>query len=103
MELLQQAVAGTTESSDIMVTVIPTGGADVEIALDSSVENAYGDTIRAVIGSTLENLGVTGVKVDAQDKGALDCTVRARTIAAVYRAAGQEGKFNWEEIDSWNA
>lgn len=103
MELKQQAVAGTTESSDIMVTVDPVGGSAVEISLDSSVEKVFGDEIREVIADTLEKLGVKGVNVTAVDKGALDCTVRARTIAAVYRAAGQDGAYNWEEIDAWNA
>lgn len=103
MELKQQAVAGTTESSDIMITIDPVGGDAVEITLDSSVEKAFGDQIREVLADTLNRLGVKGVQVTAVDKGALDCTVRARTIAAVYRAAGEAGTFNWEEIDSWNA
>lgn len=103
MELKQQAVAGTTESSDIMVTIDPVGGDAVEISLDSSVEKVFGDEIRSVITDTLDKLGVKGVSVTAVDKGALDCTVRARTIAAVYRAAGQDGAYNWEEIDAWNA
>lgn len=103
MELKQQAVAGTTESSDIMVTIDPVGGDAVEINLESSVEKAFGARIREVIAQTLTNLGVTGVRVTAVDKGALDCTVQARTIAAVYRAAGNDGAFDWKEIDSWNA
>lgn len=103
MELKQQAVAGTTESSDIMITIDPTGGNTVEISLDSSVQKVFGDEIHQVIADTLDKLGVTGVTVTAVDKGALDCTVRARTIAAVYRAAGQDGQYNWEEIDAWNA
>lgn len=103
MELKQQAVAGTAESSDIMVTIDPVGGDTVEISLDSSVEKAFGDRIREVIAQTLKNLGVAGVRVTAVDKGALDCTVQARTIAAVYRAAGMEGQYDWKEIDAWNA
>ena len=103
MELKQQAVAGTTESSDIMVAIDPVGGDAVEIDLDSSVEKAFGARIREVIEQTLANLGVTGVCVTAIDKGALDCTVQARTIAAVYRAAGKDGEFDWKEIDAWNA
>lgn len=103
MELKQQAVAGTTESSDIMVAIDPVGGDAVEIDLDSSVEKAFGDRIREVIAQTLSHLGVSGVKVTAVDKGALDCTVQARTIAAVYRAAGKDGEFDWKEIDAWNA
>ena len=103
MELKKQAVAGTAESSDIMVTIDPVGGSDVAISLDSSVEKVFGDRIREVIADTLKSLGVTGVKVTAVDKGALDCTVQARTIAAAYRAAELDGQYDWKEIDAWNA
>lgn len=103
MELKKQAVAGTAESSDIMVTVDPQGGTGVDIDLDSSVEKVFGDRIREVIAETLRNLGVEGVKVTAVDKGALDCTVQARTIAACYRAAEMDGQYDWKEIDAWNA
>lgn len=47
------------------------------------------------------NLKVTAAKVEAVDKGALDCTIQARTIAAVHRAAGID-QYDWKEIDSWN-
>lgn len=100
MEIKQTAVAGTLESSDIMVTVHAGAGQGLIINLDSSVEKQFGAQIRKVIGSTLERLGVTSATVDAVDKGALDCTVQARTIAAVHRAAGIE-QYDWKEIDSW--
>ena len=103
MELKRQAVAGTAESSDIMVAVEPQDGSAVVIDLDSSVEMVFGDRIREVISGTLKNLGVSGVKVTAVDKGALDCTVQARTIAACYRAAGIDGQYDWKEIDAWSA
>jgi citrate lyase subunit gamma (acyl carrier protein) len=41
------------------------------------------------------------VEVIAVDKGALDCTIKARTLTAVHRAAEMEN-YDWEEIDSWN-
>jgi citrate lyase subunit gamma (acyl carrier protein) len=40
-----------------------------------------------VIRETLRELGVENARVVAIDKGALDCTVRARTQAAAFRAA----------------
>ena len=100
MELKQTAVAGSLESSDIMVTVHP-GTQGITIDLDSSVEKQFGRQIRKVITTTLENLVVTHAEVTAVDKGALDCTIQARTIAAVHRAAGVE-VMNWKEIDAWN-
>lgn len=100
MDIMQTAVAGSLESSDIMITVNPaTDG--ITIDLKSSVEKQFGRRIRQVIEETLKHLGVNGVLVQAVDKGALDCTIQARTIAAVHRAAGLD-QYNWKEIDSWN-
>lgn len=100
MDIMQTAVAGSLESSDIMITVNPaTDG--ITIDLESSVEKQFGRRIRQVIEETLKHLGVNGVLVQAVDKGALDCTIQSRTIAAVHRAAGLD-QYNWKEIDSWN-
>lgn len=101
MDILQTAVAGSLESSDIQITVIP-ADQGITVNLDSNVERQFGNQIRKVITETLEKLGVGSVTVTAVDKGALDCTIQARTIAAVHRAAGVE-VVNWKEIDSWNA
>ncbi|HJG47993.1 citrate lyase acyl carrier protein [Ruoffia tabacinasalis] len=100
MEIKQNGVAGTVESSDIMVTVAQSDNG-IEIELESSVEKQFGAQIRKVIKETLEKLGVENAKVTAVDQGALDCTVQARTIAAVYRAA-DETTFNWKEIATWS-
>ncbi|MGT2958512.1 citrate lyase acyl carrier protein [Streptococcus bovimastitidis] len=100
MEISQTAVAGSLESSDIMVTVKP-GANGITIDLESSVEKQFGRRIRQVIEETLKNLGVNDVAVQAVDKGALDCTIQARTIAAVHRAAGVD-QYDWKEIDTWN-
>ncbi|AYW48228.1 citrate lyase acyl carrier protein [Tetragenococcus osmophilus] len=101
MELLQNAVSGTLESSDIQITIQPVDNAEIQIDLDSSVEKQFGRKIRQVITDTLQRLDAQGVKVTAVDKGALDCTIQARTITAVHRAAKQE-QYDWKEIDSWN-
>lgn len=102
MEILTTAVAGTVESSDIMVTIEPNPNHNFDITLESSVEKQFGNQIRKVIKETVEALKVDQAIITAVDKGALDCTVQARTIAAVYRAAGKS-KFDWKEIDTWNA
>ncbi|MDV5973382.1 UNVERIFIED_CONTAM: citrate lyase acyl carrier protein [Streptococcus canis] len=101
MDIKQTAVAGSLESSDLMITVSPNDEKTITIALDSSVEKQFGNHIRQLIQQTLENLKVTSAKVEAVDKGALDCTIQARTIAAVHRAAGVD-QYDWKEIDSWN-
>lgn len=100
MELKTTAVAGSLESSDIQVTVTP-ASQGITIDLDSNVEKQFGNQIRKVIKTTLENLGVENAAISAVDKGALDCTIQARTIAAVHRSAGVE-RMDWKEIDAWN-
>jgi len=90
VRLQQVGVAGTLESSDIMVNIEPNDGKGIEIELKSTVENQFGRQIRKVIQETLQELGVTDVLVRANDKGALDCTVRARVVTAVNRAAAGE-------------
>ncbi len=86
MKIVKAAQAGTVESSDIVVKIEP-NDAGVEIELTSSVFQQYGERIEAVIRETLSELNVENAKVTAVDKGALDCTVRARTQAAAFRAA----------------
>ena len=95
MELKKTAVAGTLESSDIMVTVEPRTSGGIELDLSSSVMQQYGRQIETVIRETLSSLGVESAAVQAVDKGALDCTVRARVSAAVLRAAEQTD-YQWE-------
>lgn len=88
------AVAGTLESSDCMVTV-EDGDGNIDLVLESTVIHQYGNQIRHVVLDTLESLGVQNVKIKIVDKGALDCTIRARVEAAVYRSAGQSEQLPW--------
>ncbi|MBD5431008.1 citrate lyase acyl carrier protein [Lactobacillus agrestimuris] len=85
MEIKKTGVAGTLESSDIQV-MISKGSNGIEIELDSEVKKAYGDQIEKVITETIKNYGLNDVKVKAVDKGALDCVIKARTLAAAQRA-----------------
>lgn len=94
MEIKKPAMAGTLESSDCQVTV-EKGDGNIEFSLNSAVINQYGNQIRKVAYETLENLGVDNVKLTIVDKGALDCTIRARIEAAVYRSAGQMEDLPW--------
>ncbi len=94
MKIEKSAVAGTLESSDAMVTVEP-GEGSVEFTLESSVINQYGNAIRSTVLKTLEHLGVDDVKIHIVDKGALDCTLKARVECAVYRAVNQKDDLPW--------
>ena len=95
MQIEKNAMAGTLESSDALVTVEP-GEGGVELELSSSVMNQYGRQIRATVLETLDRLGVTQGRVTFVDKGALDCTIKARVECAVLRSCGQsEAKVPW--------
>ena len=84
-KITKSAQAGTLESNDIMITVAP-GASGIEIELDSIVLPQYGDAITATITNTIKEQGIDGIKVKAVDRGALDCTICARTLAALGRA-----------------
>lgn len=88
MQIKRTAVAGSLESSDIMVTVLPSTE-PISIVLTSSVEKYYGDSIRNTILKTMQEIGVTSATVKAVDHGALDCTIRARVTTAVRRASAE--------------
>ena len=86
---IKNAVAGTLESGDIMIRISP-GNGGLTIDLDSSVQARFGRQIKEMIASTLGELGIDNAEVKAVDKGALDCTIRARVTAAAVRATGKD-------------
>ncbi|MBQ2151109.1 MAG: citrate lyase acyl carrier protein [Bacteroidales bacterium] len=85
---IKNAMAGTLESGDILIQVEP--GKGLQVDLQSSVSAQFGRQIKAVITDTLKGLGVENASIKATDKGALDCTIRARVTAAVVRATGKD-------------
>ena len=91
MKIKQSAFAGTLESSDALVTVELHEGS-VELDISSSVINQYGRQIRATVVETLKRLDVDEARVTIVDKGALDCTLKARVECAIFRACGQSEK-----------
>jgi citrate lyase subunit gamma (acyl carrier protein) len=99
MKLICNSIAGTLESSDIQIIIEPKDNSGIDVELKSSVEKQFGKQIRKVIEETLKALGVENARVIANDKGALDCTIKARVQCAAYRAAGIREKLDWEVID----
>lgn len=97
MKITKTGMAGTLESSDVLVTVRDNPGKGIEIHLQSIVERQFGGQIRKVVREKLEALGVDEALVQLNDKGALDCTIEARLAAAVYRAGGITS-YRWEAI-----
>ena len=91
MEILKPAMAGTLESSDAQVLVEPGDGC-VRLHLTSSVMNQYGRQIKETVLETLKRLDVDSVKISIVDKGALDCTLKARVECAVFRSCDASEK-----------
>lgn len=97
MKIVKPAMAGTLESSDVLVKVAPAAGERLDVSIRSEVMRQFGAQIRAVVGETLARMGVTAGEVDVDDKGALDCAIRARVQAAVLRGADQP-RIDWERL-----
>ena len=91
MKIVREALAGTLESSDLMVRITPQDDA-LEVVLQSEVIHQFGAQIEKVVRETLDRLGIDEGLVVVEDKGALDCVVRARVQTAVSRA-----------VDEWTA
>ena len=94
MEIKKPAVAGTLESSDCQVTVEP-GNGKVDFSLESAVIHQFGSQIKKVTLETLKDLGIDNVRISIVDKGALDCTIKARIEGAVFRAVDQYDNIPW--------
>jgi len=97
MKIIKEAVAGTLESSDLLVKVAPGAPGQLDIHIRSDVIRQFGAHIRSVIDDTLVQLGIAEGDITIEDKGALDCAIRARLQTAVLRGAGNP-KINWEDM-----
>lgn len=89
MEIKRTTQTGTMESSDIFIT-LQAGKQGIEIDLNSTVEKQFGRRIKEVIETTLLEAGIQNAYVVAVDKGALDCTIKARVKAAIFQANQEE-------------
>jgi len=93
MNLQQTGIAGTLESGDVMIEVAPSVKG-ISIDLESTVKTQFGKYIEKVVLQTCKEFNLENVDVKLQDKGALDCTIKARMITAIQRAGG--GKYEWK-------
>lgn len=89
MEIKRSAIAGTLESSDLLVRIEPD---DTQLILEvnSIVKERFGALIESEVMNELNALGITSGRVYVDDKGALDCVVKARVETAVRRACQEE-------------
>ena len=97
MQITKQATAGTLESSDVMVTVSPAAAPGISIQIISKLAYQYGETMEQTVREVLQEFDITDAAVELEDKGALDCVIRARTQAAVCRSLGV--RYPWEAAD----
>ncbi len=64
-----------------MIRIAPLDTQDIDLQINSSVEKQFGDAIRTTILDVLARYNVRGVQLNVDDKGALDCILRARLEA----------------------
>ena len=96
MNIVREALAGTQESSDLMVKIAPADGG-LEIIIHSEVIKQFGEQIRQVVDETLHALDVRQGLIIVEDKGALDCVIRARLQSAILRATETQ-QIAWEAL-----
>lgn len=86
MKINKVAKAGTLESNDALIMIMPNDNTGVEVEVESIVMKQFGEQIKKVILEKATELELDGVKIQVQDKGALDYTLKARLTTAVARA-----------------
>jgi len=97
MNISQPAFAGTLESGDLQVRIEPNEGAGIELILDSTVEQQFGQAIRQLVLETLQSMAINDAKIIIEDKGALDCVIKARVQATVLRACNNKD-IDWSKL-----
>ena len=88
MKVIKTASAGTLESSDVFVTASPNEEGGVKITVDSPVLALFEEQILKTVREAAACMEVTDVALDLKDHGAIDCVIKARTLAALCRACG---------------
>ena len=89
MEILKNASAGTMESSDAYVEIMPGNGKN-EIQIESVVKEQFGEEIEKAVSDVLMENNVENALVRVVDRGALECVIRARVETAILRGKGNE-------------
>jgi citrate lyase subunit beta/citryl-CoA lyase len=77
---------GPDVRSDLRVRIEHREHGGIEIELNSRVEPYYGESIRTLADTVLEELGMRHARVEIEDQGALPFVISARIEAAIRRA-----------------
>ena len=91
MKIIKSAAAGSMESNDAMILIEP-GEGEVEIAIESVVMRQFGQQIESAVKSVLDEYEIDDARVWVRDKGAVECTLKARTETAILRALKEDKK-----------
>jgi citrate lyase subunit gamma (acyl carrier protein) len=90
MKIIKVGMAGTLESCDASVTVEPPAegceGLEVSILCP---DKRFARQVEKAVAAALDEAGVSAARVQVRDRSALDCTIRARVLAACLRASGK--------------
>lgn len=97
MEIKKPAVAGTLESSDCQIVIMPNPGMGIEVDLESDVKAMFGEAILETVNRTLEEFQVADARVEIRDRGALDCVIKSRMQCVICR--GAEETYDWSKED----
>jgi len=90
MEIIKIGMAGTLESCDVSVLVEPPEEQAPGLTLDIQCpDRRFSGHVDRAVKAALAEAGVVSARVSVRDRSALDCTIRARVLAACNRAAGK--------------
>ncbi len=92
LKLVETAIAGNAEKSDVLVTASPNPQGGVEIDVRSVVKVFYGKAIEDAAREVAGKLGVKSARLELDDYGALDYVIRARVETALRRGAKEEDR-----------
>ena len=85
---MNQYISGNDlNRSDCKVVYIPKKTGTVSINVRSKVESLYGDAIRGLIASTLEDLDIKSGSVEVIDNGSVPFIIQSRIEAAISKSA----------------
>lgn len=87
MEINKYTRAGTLQSNDCLIHLYPPDQpGKITVEIDSPVLYEFGEQIKKCVLQVLADKSIEGCRVKVEDRGALDCTLAARTKTAVERA-----------------
>ena len=93
MILNHSSKAGSLESNDLLVLLTPLkAGNGIQIEINSIVKKQFGNRIMDITREVINSLDIKDIKVFIQDRGALDCTIKARLETAIMRGIGEVEK-----------